>query len=147
MNGLDLLKADHRRVEKLLEALNATSEDDVEQRQQLFRDFANEMQVHEIIEEEILYPALKDHPRAKEVVLEGYEEHHVVDNIMNELNDVPYDDETWGAKFSVMKENIEHHIEEEEEEMFEQAEDIFDSAELEELGSRMAQRKKELAAS
>lgn len=147
MNGLDLLKADHRRVEKLLEALNATSEDDVEQRQQLFRDFANEMQVHEIIEEEILYPALKDHPRAKEVVLEGYEEHHVVDNIMNELNDVPYDDETWGAKFSVMKENIEHHIEEEEEEMFEQAEDIFEAAELEELGSRMAQRKKELAAS
>ena len=147
MNGLDLLKADHRRVEKLLEGLNSTSEDDVERREELFREFTNEMQIHEIIEEEILYPALKDHPRAKEVVLEGYEEHHVVDHIMNELDEVPFDDETWGAKFSVMKENIEHHIEEEEEEMFEQADDIFDSAELEELGSRMAQRKKELAAS
>ncbi len=147
MNGLDLLKADHRRVEKLLEDMSSTSEDDVERRQQLFREFANEMQVHEIIEEEILYPALKDHPNAKEVVLEGYEEHHVVDTIMNELNEVPFDDETWGAKFSVMKENIEHHIEEEEEDMFEQADDIFDDRELEDLGARMAQRKEELAAS
>ena len=147
MNGLDLLKADHRRVEKVLEDMDSTSEDDVERRQQLFREFTNEMQVHEIIEEEILYPDLKDHPNAREVVLEGYEEHHVVDTILNELNEVPFDDETWGAKFSVMKENIEHHIEEEEEEMFEQADDIFDDRELEDLGARMAQRKEELAAS
>ena len=147
VNGLDLLKDDHRKVERLLEQLDATSEEDVETRRRLFTQFTNEMQVHEIIEEEILYPALKDHPRAREVVLEGYEEHHVVDNILSELNDVAFDDETWAAKFSVMKENIEHHIEEEEEEMFEKAEDIFDSSELDELGERMDRRKRELAGS
>ncbi len=144
MDALDLLKDDHRRVEKLLAEMDETSESDAAKREDLFRRFTAEMQTHEIIEEEILYPALKDHPKAKEVVLEGYEEHHVVDTIMNELNEVPFDHETWGAKFSVMKENIEHHIEEEEEEMFEKAEDIFDSEELDRLGARMQQRKDEL---
>ena len=147
MNGLDLLKADHRRVEKLLEQLDDTSEDDVERRRDLFRELTDEMQAHEIIEEEILYPALKSNPKAREVVLEGYEEHHVVDTIMSELDDVPFDDETWAAKFSVMKENIEHHIEEEEDEMFDQASEIFDEDELETLGQRMAERKKEVTAS
>ena len=147
MNGLDLLKEDHRRVEKLLEQIGGTSEADVTKRQDLYRQLADDMQAHEIIEEEILYPALKDHPKAREVVLEGYEEHHVVDSIMSELDDVPFDDETWAAKFSVMKENIEHHIEEEEEDMFETAEEIFDDAELGRLGEQMAERKKQLAGS
>jgi hemerythrin superfamily protein len=145
MNALDLLKDDHRRVEKLLEQMGSTSEDDVSRREELFREFTAEMQAHEIVEEEILYPALKENPKAKEVVLEGYEEHHVVDVILNELNGVAYDDEQWAAKFSVMKENVEHHIEEEEEDMFEKAEEILDESELEEMGARMLERKKALA--
>jgi hypothetical protein len=104
------------------------------------------MEVHEAIEEEIFYPALKEHPKAKEVVLEGYEEHHVVDQIMGELGETPVEDERWGAKFSVMKENIEHHIEEEEDDMFKKAHDVFSKKELDELGDRMAARKKELEA-
>ena len=145
MNALDLLKEDHRKVEKLLEKMDDTSEDDVSKRKELFGEFTAEMQAHEIIEEEILYPALKQNPKAKEVVLEGFEEHHVVDVILNELNQVPFDDEQWAAKFSVMKENVEHHIEEEEEDMFEKAEEIFDESELEEMGARMLERKKALS--
>ncbi|HET7482291.1 MAG TPA: hemerythrin domain-containing protein, partial [Actinomycetota bacterium] len=76
--------------------------------------------------------------------LEGYEEHHVVNEIMGELEQTPVDDERWGAKASVMKENIEHHIEEEEEEMFKKARQIFDKAELEQLAERMKARKEEL---
>jgi hemerythrin superfamily protein len=145
MNALELLKNDHRRVEKLLEKMDGTSEEDISQRKELFGEFTAEMQAHEIIEEEILYPALKENPKAKEVVLEGFEEHHVVDVILNELNEVSFDDEKWAAKFSVMKENVEHHIEEEEEDMFEKAEEIFDESELEEMGARMLERKKALA--
>ena len=59
-------------------------------------------------------------------MLEGYEEHHVVDEIMGELDASRVTDETWGAKFKVMKENIEHHIEEEEGEMFKTARCVFD---------------------
>ena len=93
------------------------------------------------IEEEIFYPALKEHPKAKDIVLEGYEEHHVVDLLMGELEALDVADETWGAKAKVMKENIEHHIEEEEGEMFKQARQVFDRQELEDLGARMAERK------
>ena len=88
-----------------------------------------------------LYPALKEHPKAKDLVLEAYEEHNVVDMVMKEIEGVAYDDETWGAKLTVMKENVEHHIEEEETEMFKQARQVFSKEELTELGERMAARK------
>ena len=86
----------------------------------------HELEIHEAIEEEIFYPALKEHPKTKDLALEGYEEHHVVDTIMGELEGVEPSDETWMAKFSVMKENLEHHIEEEEGEMFPKVEQVFD---------------------
>ncbi len=77
-------------------------------------------------------------------MLEAYEEHHVVDMVMAEIANVPFEDETWGAKLTVVKENLEHHIEEEEGEMFKQARDVFSKDELEGLGQRMQTRKDEL---
>jgi iron-sulfur cluster repair protein YtfE (RIC family) len=100
-----------------------------------------ELTVHETIEEEIFYPALKAHPRAKDVVLEGIEEHNVVDNLLGELAAMPPSHESWGVKATVMRENVEHHIQEEETDMFVKARSIFDRAELEALGKRMAARK------
>ena len=85
----------------------------------------------------MLYPALQSHPQAHDIVLEGFEEHHVADGIVKELHEVSTDDEKWGAKFKVLKENIEHHIEEEEGEMFRTARSIFSPAELKELAARM----------
>lgn len=76
--------------------------------------------------------------------MEAYEEHHVVDLVMAEIEGVSYDDERWGAKLAVVKENLEHHIEEEEKEMFDQARQVFDRDELVELGERMQARKTEL---
>jgi hypothetical protein len=113
----------------------------VKTRSELFATIKGELTVHEIIEEEIFYPELKAHPKAKAIVLEGYEEHHVVDVLMGELEALDVSDESWGAKALVMKENIEHHIEEEEGEMFKQARSVFDRAELDELGARMEARK------
>jgi hypothetical protein len=105
-----------------------------------------DLTIHEAIEEEIFYPALKEHAEAKEIVLEAYEEHDVVDTIMTEIEQTPVEDETWAAKFTVMKENLEHHIEEEEGEMFKQARKVLDEDELATLGEQMAARKKALAA-
>src|SRR5688500_7092685 len=137
MDAIALLKQDHEEVKKIMEKLDKTTERGVKTREELFTKLKSEMTIHETIEEEIFYPALKEHPKAKELVLEGYEEHHVVDLIMGEISQTPYEDETWGAKFSVMKENVEHHIEEEEGEMFKQARQVFSKSELEELGTRM----------
>lgn len=147
MDALTLLKNDHDAVKKMLEEGDQSTERAVKTREQLMRKMKRELTVHELIEEVIFYPALKEHPKAKELVLEAYEEHHVVDNVMGELEQTPVDDEVWGAKFTVMKENLEHHIEEEEGEMFDQARQVFSRQELEELGARMTARKEqELAA-
>ena len=141
MDAITLLKADHDKMRKLLTELETTTERGVKTRTELFATIKGELTVHEIIEEEIFYPELKAHPKAKDIVLEGYEEHHVVDLVMAELENLAVDDESWGAKALVMKENVEHHMEEEEGEMFKQARSVFDKAELDDLGARMEQRK------
>ena len=147
MNALTLLKKDHAKVKALLSELESTTERGVQTRQRLFAEIKAELTVHETIEEEIFYPELKAHPKAKDIVLEGYEEHHVVDTLMKELEELDVEDERWGAKALVMKENIEHHIEEEEGEMFRTARQVFDQTELEDLGRRMAERKESVTAS
>jgi hemerythrin-like domain-containing protein len=141
MDAISMLRADHDKVKKLLDELETTTERGVKTRAELFATIKGELTIHEVIEEEIFYPALKSHPKAEDIVLEGYEEHHVVDLLMGELEDLDVADEKWGAKAIVMKENIEHHIEEEEGEMFPQARQVFDRRELEELGARMAERR------
>jgi hemerythrin-like domain-containing protein len=146
MDALSLLKEDHQKVKKMLGELDLTTERGVKTREDLFSKLKGELQIHETIEEEIFYPALKEHPKAKELVLEAYEEHNVVDTVMSEIEGVAYDDERWGAKMTVLKENLEHHIEEEETEMFKQARQVFEREELDELGSRMESRKHELMA-
>jgi hemerythrin-like domain-containing protein len=144
MDAVTMLKDDHDKVKKILSDLDSTTERGVKTREELFAKVKQELEVHETIEEEIFYPALKEHPKMKDLVLEAYEEHHVVDTVMAEIRDVPFDDETWGAKLTVMKENVEHHIEEEEDEMFPQARQVFSKDELVELGERMQSRKEEL---
>jgi hemerythrin-like domain-containing protein len=141
VDAITLLKEDHDKVKDLLTQLEATTERGVKTRSELFATIKGELTVHEIIEEEIFYPELKAHPKARDIVLEAFEEHHVVDTLMGELESLDVSDETWGAKAKVMQENIEHHIEEEEGEMFTKARQVFDRAELEDLGERMAQRK------
>ena len=144
MDAMTLLREDHRKVKKLLAKIESTTERGVKTRQDLFTKVKQELVVHEAIEEEIFYPALKQHPKTQEIAMEAYEEHHVVDTVMAEIEGVAYDDETWGAKFKVMKENLEHHIEEEEGEMFKQAKQVFDEDELAQLGESMMARKEEL---
>ena len=142
MNAITMLETDHRALKGLLKELDSTTERGVKTREQLFATIKGELTVHEIIEEEIFYPALRSHPKAKDIVLEGYQEHHVVDLLMGELENLDVADETWGAKAQVMRENIEHHIEEEEGDMFVQARRVFDRGELDDLGSRMADRRR-----
>ena len=145
MDALTLLKTDHTKVKKLLTELEKTTERGVKTRTELFATIKGELTVHEIVEEEIFYPELMCVAKLKDITLEAYEEHHVVDLLMGELEALDVNDETWGAKALVMKENIEHHIEEEEGEMFRKTRQVFDRRELEDLGRKMEARKKSAA--
>ncbi len=143
MDALQMLKQDHEKVKKLLEELDSTTERAIKTREEGVMTLKQELTVHELIEEEIFYPALKEHAEAKEIVLEAYEEHDVVDTILSELEQTPVDDETWHAKFTVAKENLEHHIEEEEGEMFKQARELLGTDELSTLAEQMQRREEQ----
>ena len=138
-----LLESDHRRFESLLKEGEATTERAVKGRTQLLDTLTATLNVHELIEEKILYPALKPHTEARDVVLEGFQEHHVADLIVKELHDLAKDDEQWGAKFKVLKESIEHHIKEEEGTMFPAARKVLSAEELKGLGLRMRSLKRQ----
>lgn len=139
-----LLEADHRRFEELLKQGEETTERAVKRRTQVLTALAATLNAHELIEETLLYPALKPHAQARDIVLEGYQEHHVADLIIKELHTLARDDEKWGAKFKVLKESIEHHIEEEEGNMFRTARAVLTREELNDLGRRMKALKNEV---
>ena len=147
MNAITLLKKDHDAAKKLMADLAETSERAVKTRERTWPKLLKDLTIHENIEEEIFYPALKakDMKELNAIVLEALEEHHLVDDIVEQLKDTPFDDEHWTAKFKVTKENVEHHIEEEEGEMFKLVREQFSRDELEELGDRMLQRSIEQA--
>ncbi len=136
-DALEILEREHRRFEDLLKQGEETTERARATRRELLATLTAELNTHELMEEKVLYPALQAHPQAREIVLEGFEEHHVADLIVKELQEVATNDEAWGAKFKVLKESIEHHIQEEERNMFRLARGIFAREELRLLAARM----------
>jgi len=136
-DAVQLLEREHRRFEELLKQGEDTTERARATRRELLSTLTAELNAHEVMEEKVLYPALQSHSETREIVLEGFEEHHVADLIVKELHEVATNDEAWGAKFKVLKESIEHHIQEEEGTMFRLARGIFSRDELRTLAGRM----------
>ena len=143
MNAFTLLKQDHQTVAGLLEKIDQTTERGVKTREDLFAKLKNELDVHTKIEETIFYPALENEEDTRDITLEAFEEHRLVKQLLGELESMSKDDEEWTAKFTVLKENIEHHVEEEEGEMFEKARKVLSKEDQETLGARLEQAKKE----
>jgi hypothetical protein len=137
MNAFELLKQDHEKVSGIFEKLEPTTERGIKTRTELFAQLKQELEIHARVEEEIFYPAIRDAKETRDITLEAYEEHHVVKQLLGELEELPVDDETWGAKLKVLQENVEHHVEEEETERFSSARDVLSKEQIEELGTRM----------
>lgn len=143
MDAFELLKKDHEKVSGIFEKLEPTTERAVKTREELFTQLKQELDIHTQIEEQIFYPAIKEAQETHEITLEAYEEHAVVKQLLAELEQLSKDDETWGAKLTVLKENVEHHVEEEEGEMFPSAKKVLSSEQIEALGERMEAAKQE----
>jgi len=139
MKATDLLKKQHRQVEKLFKQAEKT--EDPRERRQIMDAIASALKLHTKIEEEIFYPAVREMrtSKAQEMVEEAFEEHHVVDLVLAELPEVDPEDERFAAKMTVLSELVEHHVEEEEEEMFPMAEKKLGAERMKELGQRMEQ--------
>jgi hemerythrin superfamily protein len=136
MDALELLKQDHQKVKKLFEQGQQTA--DKKQQKQIFNEIKSELETHARIEERIFYPAMKEHEELKEMVLEALEEHSQVKTVLRQLAKLSSSSEKFKPKFKVLKDNVEHHAEEEEEgKMFPKVRKLVDRAELEELGQEL----------
>ena len=153
MNAIDLLKADHEKVKAILTQLSESTDRALKKRSDLLGKLEMEISIHTRLEEEILYPAFKEAGSKEEDIMyyEAKEEHRTVDSLV--LPDLKTTDPSsleFAGRVKVVKELLEHHIEEEETEMFPQAKKLLGKATLEELGAQMeslkAQYKKEMSA-
>ena len=142
MTILDLLKADHDKVAKLLKQLEETTERAEKTRTEVFTQMKDELTVHAEFEEQRFYPTLKEEDESEDITREGYEEHHVIKVLLEEIAAMDPADPQWLAKLTVLKENIEHHVEEEEGEMFADAKKVYTKEELEALGVEYEEVKK-----
>ena len=139
MNAIELLKADHDRVDRLFQKVKADTEGDTHK--ELFDQIKAELDVHTHIEETIFYPRLKKESELEDIVLEGIEEHHQAKMFLRELANLKEDSEKFKPKLKVLMEDIEHHVMEEEGEMFREVEEILGADELEKLGAEMEKEK------
>ncbi len=130
------LTHDHDEVRALLAEISEMSSRATKSKERSFEKLKALMTAHSRAEEKVFYDALKSAAAAKDDALEGYEEHHVVDVLLREIARLTPGDDRWKAKFSVLRETIEHHAQEEETEIFDKARGILSDDDAEKLGEK-----------
>ena len=138
----DMLREDHKKVKGLFEEFEQA--EDTKAKQQIVETALAELEVHAKLEEELIYPAIRAKIDHDDLMDEALEEHHVVHGLLGELKKMKPSDERYDAKFTVLAENVRHHIKEEESEMFPRAEDC--EIDWEALCSQVVKRKEQLTA-
>src|SRR6266478_1087167 len=145
-SAIALLKTDHATVKKMFEKEGTLTNKDSEKKASLFNQIAAALGVHAAIEEEIFYPAVKKarSEHVKDEVREAYEEHKQIKGLLAQVSSITPADETYDMKIKVLKEDVEHHVKEEEGEMFPDAKRFLGESRLVELGAQLEARKQEL---
>jgi hemerythrin superfamily protein len=145
MNAITLLKNDHKTVEQFFKRFEKLGPRAVKSKQDIVERIIRELSIHAGIEEMIFYPAIREAAARGEIdklVLGSLEEHHIVKWVLAELEQTPADFERFDAKVKVLIDNVRHHVEEEEKELFPQLNKLLGPAYLDELGDAMARAKK-----
>jgi hemerythrin superfamily protein len=141
MNAIELLKSQHRAVEKLFSQIDRAKTADA--KQELFNQVADSLAVHATIEEHQFYPAVRA-KRTEGMLFEALEEHVGIKRVLADLLEIEADDPTFDAKIKVLSEQVEHHVGEEEKDLFPKVKKILSSEELEILGQNMSAEQAEL---
>lgn len=148
MDAISLLKADHRKVERLFSEIEGLSDTAHASRAKLFNQIDRELTIHANIEETIFYPAFKSKTQKntdeRDEVLEAYEEHGNVKAMLKKIEMLEPADETYNAKIQVLGDLVKHHVKEEETQLFKQVRERLDESELVDLGEKMAIAKENL---
>jgi hemerythrin-like domain-containing protein len=142
-DAIVLLKEDHQQVRKLFREFDAAGENATTRKRDLVAKMIELLTIHTYIENEVMYPEVRKLvPDIEDDILESYEEHHVADVLCMELFTMSPENEHYDAKTTVLIENVEHHIKEEEEAWFPKVREALGRNELSELGERMLEAKK-----
>jgi iron-sulfur cluster repair protein YtfE (RIC family) len=142
MEITELLRNDHRTVRSLIHRFG---EHEGEARDEIVTELLDELEVHAQLEEDLFYPVIRaEIPDAAELVAEGMEEHHVAKELIGEIRGLDPEDEAWEAKVKVLGENVEHHIEEEEEELFPKVHEGLDEERRRQMADEVREAKKRI---
>ncbi|HWT71561.1 MAG TPA: hemerythrin domain-containing protein [Oxalicibacterium sp.] len=142
-NAIELLMDDHKKVKKMFKEFEKLSKaEDIEGKVELANQICEELTVHTMLEEEIFYPATRDAIGEDDMMNEAIVEHASAKDLIAQIQEMSGDDEMYDAKVTVLSEYINHHVEEEEKEMFPKAKKA--KMDLEALGAQMMERKEEL---
>ena len=141
MNAVDLLESQHREVEDLFSEIEEAK--DAKTKNQLFEQIADALAIHAAIEEHHFYPAVKA-KRTEDILLEALEEHLGIKRVIADLLKIDASDETFDAKVKVLKEQVEHHVEEEESDLFPKVKKLLSAEELDALAQEMTAEQSEL---
>jgi hemerythrin superfamily protein len=140
MDVLTFLKEEHTEAKGVFRKLEKAEGSSA---RALFEQLKSMLTLHEELEETFFYPQLKKEKSAEEMILEGYQEHHVMDLLLEEITQLEPTDEAWQPKITVLQENTEHHIEEEEGELFPKVRKIWDTDRRQEVGRQMEEMKQQ----
>jgi hemerythrin-like domain-containing protein len=135
MNAVDFLKQQHREVEDLFEQFENAGEGAGKEKKQIFEQIREKLEMHTKLEEKLFYPEAEEVD--EDTVLEAYEEHDVVKGLLRKIAKTKPSDDSYDAKVCVLKEMVEHHVEEEEDELFPECEKDLGEERLEEIGMQM----------
>jgi len=147
MNAIHLLKKDHATVNELFKQFEKVGDRAYQKKQAVFEKIYHELATHAEVEEKCFYPAVKQIQleEVKDLVREATEEHKVVKTLLAEIAAMSAQEEQYDAKITVLKESVEHHVKEEESEMFPATTEHLSKERLEALGAEMETRKEALA--
>jgi hemerythrin-like domain-containing protein len=143
MDVFDIIREDHQAVQKILNDMQETSSRATQRRQEDVTKFTQLIEPHMMAEEEVFYPQARERGESKlrEHVIEAYDEHRIAKMVLAELQKMSPQDEAWLPKAKVLKDLIEHHIEEEEGELFEEARKALNQQQIQQITQQFHQTK------
>jgi len=143
MDVYQVLKEDHREVAKMLEQLSKSSERSIKTREQVFVKLKEALIAHSKAEEKIFYSSI-NRADAKSLVSEAKHEHHEVERLLMEMEKIDVSSPEWMSMLKELKKNVEHHVKEEESQIFKQAHKLISDEEADTLGDKIEQEEEKI---
>jgi len=146
VDAFQILAKDHRVVDQLFERIEKTDNRGANQRGQLYQKLHNELELHTQLEEKFFYPLLKEHNDTKELVSEALEENSEIKQMLHEIGSLSAEDDQWSELINELKMAVQHHVRQEEDQIFPAARAKLDEAQINELGRRIQKMKEKASA-